>query len=223
MNRTSWYLFWFLIPTLLGLFSAHPELLIVAVVALVAQRWLPDPYLYFKHAARIRSLLSQIEANPHNAEAQRELVRIWLDKGQAAKAIPLVRAALARDPDSAELHFLHGVALLGAKRPEEAVAPLRAAIDREPRLRYGEANLRLGDAYAALQRHEEAGRAYAAFLDINSSAVEGHVKLGRTLRALGDAAGAKQALDEARATWRQLPGFLRRQQWTWAARAYWGG
>lgn len=222
MNRTSYYLIWLLVPTLLGLVSAHPELLLVALVALVAQRWLPDPYLYFKHYSRIRALEALLVTNPHNSEAQRDLVRIYLDKGQAVRALPVVTAALVRDPDSAELHYLHGAALLGAKRPAEALEPLGVAVARDPKLRYGDAYLRLGDALMALGRHEEAERAYDALIGINSSTVEGYVKLARARKARGDEPGAQRAYDEARATYRQLPGFLRRRDWSWAVRAFLG-
>ena len=101
-------------------------------------------------------------------------------------------------------------------------ASLTGARTRDPKLRYGDAYLRLGDALMALGRHEEAERAYDALIGINSSTVEGYVKLARARKARGDEPGAQRAYDEARATYRQLPGFLRRRDWSWAVRAFLG-
>jgi tetratricopeptide (TPR) repeat protein len=221
MNRSSYYIFWLAAPMVLGLVSRHPALLLLVGVGLVARRWLPDPYLFFKYARRVRSLRSDIEANPHNASAQRELALIYLDKRRPARALPLLAAALEREPDSAELLYLKGVALLGVGRPQEAVDPLVAAVNREPRLRYGDAYLKAGDALMLVKRFEDAQQAYDRLVEINRSSIEGRVKLGQVRRALGDQPGAKQAFADARTTYRQLPAFKRRRDWIWSVRAWW--
>jgi tetratricopeptide (TPR) repeat protein len=221
MNGASYYLIWLVLPMVVGAISKHPALLVVVVVGLLARRWLPDPYLFFKFAGRIASLRTDIDANPHNAAARRELALIYLEKRRPRQALPLVLAALERDPQSADLLYLKGLALLGAGRPAEAIDPLVAAVHADPRLRYGDAYLKAGDALVAVGRLEDAQEAYEGLLAINRSSVEGQVKLGQVRRKRGDEAGAKQALAEARTTYRQLPGFRRRRDWPWALRAWW--
>jgi len=221
MNWMSYYVFWLAAPVLVGLVSEHPAVFLIVVVAIVARRWLPDPYLFFKYAGRIGSLRADIEANPHNAAAQRELALIYLEKRRPAKAIPLAAAALAREPDSAEMLYLHGLALLGAGRAAEAVEPLIAAIHKAPRLRYGDAYLKAGDALSELGRLEDAEDAYQRFIEINNSTIEGRFKLGRVYRTRRDEAAAKRAFADARTTYRQLPAFKRRRDWIWALQAWW--
>jgi len=218
-NWGSFYLIWFVAPVVLSAALAHPWLAGIAIAALVFRRWLPDPYLFFKFSGRIASLRSQIDANPHNAAARRELALIYLEKRRPGKAIRLIEEALARDPDAADLHYLLGRALLGSGRPEPALAPLAAAVAKDPRIAYGDAHLMTGDALVQLARLEEAEQAFARFVKINNSSVEGRTKLGLVRRARGDQQGARTALEDARSTYRQLPGFQKRKQWWWRLRA----
>ena len=92
-------------------------------------------------------------------------------------------------------------------------------LEREPKLRFGEAYLRAGDALMALGRWEEAAEGLEHFVTVNRSSVEGRVKLARARRAIGDRPGARDALEEARATYRDSPGFHRRNQRLWWLRA----
>src|SRR5262245_54253170 len=120
MNWASYYVFWLVAPVVLSLVVAHPAVLVVAVIGFLARRWLPDPFLFFKYSGRVANLRAQIAANPHNAAAQRELALIYLEKRRPGKALSLLEAALAREPDSADLTYQHGRALLGARRWQEA-------------------------------------------------------------------------------------------------------
>src|SRR5437879_1680534 len=124
MGWLSYCLIWMIAPTVLALVSAHPSLLVLALIALVARRWIPDPYLFFKHARRTHALRHQIEVNPDNATARRDLALIYLDKRRPLRAAPLLEEALRRDPDSAELHYLLGLSRVRGGKYEAALAPL---------------------------------------------------------------------------------------------------
>src|SRR5262245_8444036 len=215
----SYYLFWLIAPALIALVTAHPAVLVVMLVALVARRWLPDPYLYFKHAGRIRSLDADVRANPHNLTARRDLAVIWLAKHRPRKALPLIQEAIASDAESTELKHLLGLCLLDLGRHEAAVEALLAVVEREPRFRYGEASLRAADALLALGRWDDAEDGLSHFLSINRSSVEGHYKLGVARQGRGDAAAAKEAWAETRKVYRQLPPFQRKHQRGWWLRA----
>ncbi|HEY5949533.1 MAG TPA: tetratricopeptide repeat protein [Kofleriaceae bacterium] len=218
MNWT-WYAFWLAIPTALALVSAHPSVLVIIAVALVARRWLPDPVLYLRHAGRVHSLQQQVEINPANATARAQLAEVWLAKRRPRRAIPLLTQALQRDDKSAELRYLLGLAYLRAGKPNEALEPLATALASDPKLRYGSAYLAIGDALAAVGQRDEAVEAYQRFLKINTSSLEGYCKLARVLRRSGDAAGADKACREAVETYRVLPRYQRRKQLGWWLRA----
>ena len=186
----------------------------IAAVFLV-RRWLPNPYLFLKHVRRVRRLKGEIAANPDNATARRDLAKVWLEKRRPRRAIPLLEEALRRDRDSLELRFLLGRALCAAGRPEAALAPLIEVAARDERFAYGEPFLVAGRALCKLRRDREAEDAFERYLQINSSSVEGRVRLARVRRELGDKPGARAALDEARRTYHDLPRFRRRPELAW--------
>jgi predicted Zn-dependent protease len=215
MGYLPYYLFWIVA----GYALRYPYLLAGAAVVFLLRRWLPDPYLFLKHLRRVRSLKAQIAQNADNATARRDLAKIWLEKRRPRRAIPLVEEARRRDPESAELSFLLGKALLLAGRPQEALAPLVEAAGKNERFQYGEAYLVAGRALYALDRCPEAEDAFARYVAINSSSVEGRVRLACARREQKDDAGAKQATREALETFAHVPRFRQRAELMWYLRA----
>jgi len=215
----SYYLFWIVAPALLAAVSSHPAFLIVIVVGLLLRRWLPDPILFFKHQARVRSLQADIDANASNATARRDLAKIWLEKHRPRRALPLLEQAIARDPSSLELLYLSGVAHVQAGNHEKALDALVAVAHREPNFQYGEAYLRAADALIALGRWDDADDALERYVKINSSNVEGRAKRLRVCKARKDAAGAEKAKADLKDVWRALPGYQRRKQFGWYLRS----
>ena len=215
----SYYLFWLVVPAAVALVSAHPEVLVLAAIAFVARRWLPDPVLIVRYAARVRSLQQQVELNPANATARTQLAEIWLARHRPRRAIPLLAQALERDPSSAELLYLLGLARLRAGDAAGALEPLDAALARDPKVRYGSAHLARGTALAKLGRLDDAVAAYRSYLRINTSSVEGYCRLSAALERQHDLAGARRIRAEALDTYRVLPPFQRRRQLGWWLRA----
>lgn len=218
VNWSSYYLFYLLAPTVAAAVSHHPSFLAVIVVALVARNRLPDPYLFFRHLARVQRLTSEVALNPGNAAAHRELAMIHMAKRRPARARPHIEAALQRN-DSAELYYLRGLAALGERRWKDARDAFEAAADRDAKFGYGDPYLRAGDAYSAEGHLDDAQDAYERAIEINSSSVEGRYKLAELQRRMGDREGAHRLLDDALTTYRHLPAFLRRQHLGWYARA----
>ena len=218
MNWT-YYAFWLLVPTVIALVSAHPAVFGVVVIAFIARRWIPDPVQYLRHAGRVHSLRQQVDINPANATARAQLAEIWLAKRRPRRAIPLLEQALQRDESSAELRYLLGLAHLRAGDAKAALEPLSEALARDQKLRYGSAYLAIGDALAAVGRRDEAIEAYERFTKINTSSLEGLVKLSLVREANGDKPGAEKARAEALDTFRVLPAHHRRRQLWWWFRA----
>jgi tetratricopeptide (TPR) repeat protein len=188
---------------------------LTAIVGAASRRW----YLYARSASRLRSLRDQVEINPANAVARAQLAEVWLDRRRPARAVPLLEQALERDPKSAELLYLLGLARLRAGKADQALEALGAAVEGDPKVRYGAALLTLGDAQLAVGKLDEARAAYARYVKINTSSLEGYCKLAAACERAKDTAGAKKWRDEALATYRQLPGYQRRKQLGWWLRA----
>jgi tetratricopeptide (TPR) repeat protein len=131
----------------------------------------------------------------------------------------LLEQALEREPESAELQYLLGLARVRAGMAAAAVEPLAAAIAREPKLRYGHASLTLGDAYFALGRIDDAVEAYQRAMKINTSSLEGYAKLAHALEKKPDLEAAQRVRREALETYKVLPAYQRRNQLGWWLRA----
>ena len=221
MDWVRYYALWFIAPLVLSTITRHPLVAVIAVVAFVGRRWLPDPFLFFKYSGRVSLLKHQIAANPHNVAAQRELALIYLEKRRPAKAVSLLAAAVADEPESPDLLYNHGLALLGAQRWQEALDRFLAAIARDARVGYGDAYLKAGVALVQLARQEDAEDAFDHAARANGSSVEARFRLGAVRRARGEREKAKAAFMEARTTYAHLPAYQRRHCWRWAVRAWW--
>jgi len=213
------YFYYMIAMMAVGLISQNPWLLIPVGLLFLARRWIPDPWVYVRTFGRISALSRQIEANPSNATARRDLAVIYLDRMRPGRAGELLADALKRFPEDAELLFLSGLAFYRRGDYEKALDPLVKSVDRDPRLRFGEPYLLAGDCLVALGRSEEAIDAYDRYLSKASSSIEGLVKKARAHRKLGEAEAGKKDLDEALRTWGQIPGFQRRKQFGWWLRA----
>jgi tetratricopeptide (TPR) repeat protein len=167
----------------------------------------------------VRSLKQQIAQNSENVTARRDLAKVWLEKRRPKRALKLIEEARRRDGESAELAFLHGKALFMSGRAEEALEPLVLAASKDERFQYGDAYLVAGCALYKLGRFAEAEDAFARMLAINSSTVEGRVRLACARRELKDAAGTKAAIRDALDTFSHVPRFRQRKELKWYLRA----
>lgn len=201
----------------------HPAALVGVVVIFLLRDYIPDPYVLMRTAGRVRALRTQIAANPANVTARRDLARVYLERSRPKRALVLLDEARKRHPEDAELLFLTGLAQARTRAYEPALQSLIDAVGIDPRTGFGEPYRAAGDVLMKLERYGDAEDAYEHYVDTNSSAIDGWYKLSRARSKQGNAEGAKQALDELRDTWRTLPGYLRRKQWTWRARSLFAG
>lgn len=197
----------------------YPWLIAGAAVVWLVRRWLPDPYLFFRHLGHVRRLKADIRANADNATARRDLAKIWLTKRRPRRAVPLLDEARVRDPGSAELALLAGTARLEAGQAEAALPLLVEAATLNERQQYGQAYLVAGRALAKLGRWAEAEDAFARYLQINSSTVEGRVRLAAVQREMKQSGNARAALRDALETFAMVPGYRRRAELAWYLRA----
>lgn len=220
MYGWSWLLLWLVFPTLLAIAFAHPWLIGLVVVGFFAQRFLPDPWTWLRTSRRARSLRVAVDVNAENAQARRDLAMLLLERRRPKQAVKLLEEAARREPDSAEVSYLQGVALLGAGDAAGAIPKLDFAVRKEPKLRYGDPFLKAGEAYLRLDKTDEALVCLEKFTAMNGSSIEGWVRLAQARGRKGDVAGKRAALDEAARTFAQLPAFQRRRQWGWRLKAF---
>lgn len=202
-------------------FALQRPALMVGVLVFVALRpFIPDPIVLAQTWRKIRALNAQIAANPANITARRDLASLWLERLRPGRALLLLDEARRRAPDDAELLYLTGLARMRSGDPEGALLPLVRAVEIEPRLRYGDPYLAAAEALFLLGRMEEAEDALERFTRTNTSSIQGHVLLANVRGKLGNAEGAKAALQEAFDTWNTLPGYRRRSEMQWWLRAW---
>jgi tetratricopeptide (TPR) repeat protein len=108
-----------------------------------------------------------MNATDHSAhwDAVEEAVELLHD-GQVDEALPLLRAALERDPGNVYAHFHLGTALAAQGKPGPALAALAEAVRREPS--YLGAVVARGWCLHELGRFEEAVQAGAAALALQA-------------------------------------------------------
>ena len=211
MGYWSYYLFWFF-----AAYASHyPGLVVGALVMFLLRGILPDPWIWLRTAARMRHLRAHILANSWNVTARRDLAVLYLQRLRPRAALALLDEARARHPGDAELLYLTGLARFGVGDAEGALEPLVLAVEKNPKLLYGEPYRVAADALIALGRLEEAEDALGRYLRQNSSSIEGYVKLARVRSRQGQEALAREALREANLTFSQIPAFKRRKELTW--------
>lgn len=202
----------------------------LGILALIVLRpYLPDPVVIWKNFGRIGSLKRQIDTNPANVTARRDLAQAYLDMRWYGSALRYLKEALERTPRDQELEYMRGVALLGQRNDEEALRAFGAAVGIDPDRgepfsslsaranerafrRYGEAYLGAARALEKLNRLEQAEDALDVCIPYNSSSLEPIILLARVRAARGNQKGAAEARKLARKTYSELPGFMRRRQ-----------
>jgi hypothetical protein len=181
--------------------------------------WLPDPAVWLRSHKKKRALEDAVLLNPQNLTARRDLAVISLERKQPRRAITSLVDVQQRE-SSAETEFLLGWAYVEAGDNAAALPPLQRALSLDAKLRYGDPHLLLGRAHAALGQLEQAQAAFEAFLAINTSSLEGQIRLARVKSARNDDVGARAARTAARTTYRLLPGFQKRRQRAWWLRSF---
>jgi tetratricopeptide (TPR) repeat protein len=203
----------------------NPAAAVLALVFWLCRGFLPDPVVWLRTMGRISKLRSEIELNPSNMMATRDLARLYLERKRPKKAIVLIEktrqrmAESTRHPqgslDDAELLFQLGVARLRSGEPEAALEPLVAAVAIAPEVGRGDPYLVASEALTKLGRWEEAEDSLERFIGQNQSSVEAYVKLARVRSKQKDDAGRADAIAQAKLTWGVLPTFKRRHEWPW--------
>lgn len=198
-------------------------LLIVVVLSLpgylYASGWMFRLLRQFRHRQEIQQLRQIVAVNPHNVAAQSDLGRELALAGMPQEALEHLRAAEPRSADSAETLYFLGYSLLRLADWEQGSNYIQRALDIDPKFRYGEPYLRLGDYHLERRRFAEALPYYETFHSIHTSSAEGLYKLGWCHQEVGRSAEAREALTAAVEAFRTGPRYRRREDRPWFRRA----
>jgi tetratricopeptide (TPR) repeat protein len=200
---------------LFNILLRHPYILVAVVLFYIFRDRIPSPSGYFKRQRAFARLRQSVSVNPHDSTARRDLGLVLLDKNMPKEALTNFLEALKKEDSSAEINHFTGLSYLRSGNPEKAAEHLRKAATIEPRLRYGESHLYLGEAYLAMNRPEDALESLKTFLSINSSSIEGLYSYARALNALGRKEEARKAVEEGVRYHKANPSFRRRRDWRW--------
>ena len=232
-----YYWLYYFAPIALAFAERNPAVALVALVFVAVRPWLPDPVVLMKVLSRLGALKHQAALNPANIVVRRDLALAYLDLRRPRAALRYLDEALTRDPKNQELSYLRGLALFRAGDAEQAVRAFAASLGVDPDSaeplssqsspgnagtfrRYGEALLATGLALEELGRFDQAEEALKTSATYNSSTLEPLVRLSRVRKRKGDFEGSDAAGREARTTFRQLPGFMKRRQLGWWFRSW---
>src|SRR5512133_692451 len=210
---SSWML-WVLLSWLLG----NP---LLAGVILLAAWWLgdratfrvlPDPVRRFGRRSRIAALRRTLASNPHDRRARLELANLLLDAGKPRQAAEALGPNVEAGDDDVYTSFAMGTALARTGATVRAEQFLAAARAREPSFRMGEIDLEVGRMRLASGDAAGAVEPLRRVIAERPGTVEGRYLLGRALDAVGDAAGAAAARDDAWREYVALPRFRRQHE-----------
>ncbi|MFQ5883374.1 MAG: tetratricopeptide repeat protein [Candidatus Methylomirabilales bacterium] len=210
---------------LLSWFLQNPilALLIVAALSLpgylYASGWMFRLLRHFRHWQEIQRLRETVAVNPHNVAAQTDLGRELAMTGRPQEALEHLRAAEPRSTDSAETLYFLGYSLLKCGDWEQGSHYVERALEIDPKFRYGEPYLCLGDYHFERRQFAEALPYYETFRSIHTSSAEGLYKLGRCYQELDRSAEAREALTAAVEAFQTAPRYKRREDRPWYRRA----
>ena len=219
------YWSYYVLSIMLAYALQNPSAAVLALVFWLCRGFLPDPVVWLRTMGRMSKLRADIQLNPSNMVATRDLARLYLERKRPKKAIELIEhtrqrmAVSTRHPqgslDDAELLLQLGIARMQLGQPEAALEPLVAAIAIAPDVGRGDPYMLASDALSKLGRWEEAEDSLDRFVTKNQSSVQAYVKLARVRAKRKDDAGSKDAIMQAKHTWAVLPSFIRRREWPW--------
>lgn len=193
-------------------------LILLIVLYLLDRRFIglfPSFVKPFKRSRRLTQLRNELAANPHNTGSKLEAARILMEKKQYHQALEYLEQVRPIMEDSADVRYEIGLCQLKLGQMEEGERLILQSLEMNPRLKYGEPYLRLGEAVSVT--HPERAIGYLEqFRSEHSSSCEAYYKLGKLYGQLGRQHEAAEAFRETVQIYRSLPKYKRRTERRWA-------
>jgi tetratricopeptide (TPR) repeat protein len=193
-------------------------LVLLAIIYFIDRRYIglfPSLARPFRLHSKTSQLRRELRLNPHDTSSKHELARVLIERKKYESAIPILKEVIEIKSDSAEVRCELGLCLLKSGQLTEGEYLIREALNAEPRVKYGEPYLHLGEAFAET-RPADAAHYLEQFKELHSSSCEGYYRLGLIYRSLGRVQDAREAFRETVEVYRMLPKYKRRHERRWA-------
>lgn len=179
-------------------------------------RLFPDITKPFKRNRNIARLKQELRLNPHHTSAKLDLARMLMEKGEYQEALSYLKEIEPMMKESSEYLSDLGICQLKLGALEEGEKLISQALQENPRVKYGEPYLRLGEAFAKANQQEKALAYLEKVRSMHASSCEAYYKQGLLYQQLGQQDKAKNAFREAVEVYRGLPAYKRRSERRWA-------
>lgn len=160
---------------------------------------------------RIAKAKKRVAESPSDVSSKLELARLLMERKKYQAALEWLEPLRGVMEDSAEYMDDLGTCLMETGRNEEGEAAIRQALERNPRVKYGEPHLRLA-AYYSRSDAEKALRELKAFQDIQSSSCESFLRLASVYKQMGRKDEERAAVEEGLRTYKLLPRYKRKTE-----------
>jgi tetratricopeptide (TPR) repeat protein len=118
----------------------------------------PNPAAKTSSSRQISVAEAAVAQRPQDPQALTRLVNLYQTEGEFDKSLPLLERLVVLAPDDLEAQRLLGIDRFHTGQPREALGPLRLATQGNPK--DNEASFYLGLCYLALDRDDEANKAF---------------------------------------------------------------
>ncbi|MVO98448.1 tetratricopeptide repeat protein [Paenibacillus lutrae] len=193
-------------------------LILLVILYVIDRRFIglsPSLIRPIKRMRRISRLKQELRANPHHASSKLDLARSLMESGKYRDALSYLREVEPVMEESADVAYEIGLCLLKLGELDEGKLYMDKALQLNPRVRFGDPYLQLGEAFTHKDPHK-AVEWLERFRQEQSSSVEAYYRLGLLYKKLNREPEAKVAFRESLEVYRSLPKYSRRKQRRWA-------
>lgn len=191
-------------------------LVILYLLDLRFVRLLPNLFRPFILSKRLSKLTQTLRLNPYESSAKIEVARIYMEKRQYHKALQYLQELTGVMGDSAEFICDLGICHVKIGEIEVGEEWIKRALDKNPRVKYGEPYLHLSEASVQKRDIAKALTYLEELRAIHSSSVEVYYKMGRLYLQLDRKDQAGNAFVEAIDVYKGLPTYKKRIERRWA-------
>ncbi|TBL81149.1 tetratricopeptide repeat protein [Paenibacillus thalictri] len=165
----------------------------------------------FKLRSKLSRLRQELSLNRHNRSVKLEAARVAMELNKYALAKKWLEEIADVEDDSADVYSELGLCCLKLGELKEGERLILKALDINPRVKFGEPYLRLGEALA----ETDSAQAIAyleRFKEQHSSSCEAYYRLGKLYKRLGRTEKAKEAFEQTIEIYRGLPKYKKRTE-----------
>jgi tetratricopeptide (TPR) repeat protein len=192
-------------------------LVIIFLLYFVDRRFIglfPDILKPWQQWRKLRKLQTELAASPHNMSTKLEAARVLIERKQYEEAKNELEKIVEVVNESAEVLYDLGFCYLKLRELETGESLMLRSLEINPRVRYGEAYLRLAEAFS--NKSTNRSLAYLQkFKQIHTSSCEASFRLGLLFEKMEQKEEAKAAYKETLEIYRALPKYKRKSERKW--------